>query len=291
MQRRTNIQVSSLIILLSIITILIQFISYYFFAAFYIIWGITILISVICCILLTEQTSTYEACYHYSVLTLFISLVIIVMSYFSMDQTFLPYSGTMLGIAGINWLIPNLFCFLRNMLDYGTRFEDYPVFYRKDSILFFTIYIAVILYTAFVSGAVPFAYQGSLTTPNFMPFEAITIQIEDYLYGVTTLGSILTYLFCRILLFLPYGYQLTLFLRRKSRLPRFLSLLVFPLLLEIFQYIYIPSRFDIDDIIYALLGGILGSVFYYLGNLIFRAFTGRDFLSDENPYSHSRIHF
>ncbi len=293
MQRRTNIQVSSLIILLSIITILIQFIAYYFFAAFYAILGISILICVISCILLTEQTSAFEACFNYSVLSLFISLVIVAMSFFSEDQSFLPYSGSMLGIAGINWLVPSLFCFLRNMLDYGTRFDDYPVFYRKHSVLFFAIYLVVIVYTAFVPGAVPFAYEGSLTAPNFAPFEAITIQIEDYLYGVTTLGSILTYLFCRILLFVPYGYQLTLSLRRKGRLPRLLSLLILPGILELAQYLFIPSRFDIDDVIYAFLGGILGSICYYLGNVIFRAFTGKDFLSgdSERHYSHSRIHF
>ncbi len=293
MQRRTNIQVSSLIILLSIITILVQYGAYYFFAAFYVIWGVAILISVISCILLTEQTSTFEACFNYSALALFVSLVVLVMSYFNETQSFLPYTGSMLGIAVINWLIPNWFCFFRNMLDYGTRFDDYPVFYRNHCVLFFVFYLGAILYTAFAPDAVPFAYEGSLTIPNFIPFEAITILIEDYLYGATTLGSLLTYLLFRILVFMPYGYQVSLSLRRKNRLWRLLAILTLPVLLELAQYVLIPERFDIDDIIYALLSGILGSMGYHLGNMIFRAFTGRDFLTDGNDrhYAHSSIHF
>jgi hypothetical protein len=112
---------------------------YYFFAAFYIIWGVSILLCIASCHVLQEQTSSYEACFNYSVLTLFISMVIIFLSYLGKEQSFLPYTGLMLGIFVINWLIPCIHCFLRNMLDYGTRFEDYRTFYRNDSVLFFLL--------------------------------------------------------------------------------------------------------------------------------------------------------
>ncbi len=293
MLRRTHVQDSSLIILLSIITIIVQFAVYYFFAAIYIIWGISILLCIISCHILQEQTSTYEACFNYSILILFISAVIISLSYLGKGGSFLPYTGGMLGIILINWLIPCIHCFLRNMLDYGTRFEDYRTFYRNDSLLFFMIYIGIILFGSFVTTAFPWAYTGSLNYANIIPFEAITIQIEDYLYGLLSLGDIIIYLACRVFLYLPYGYQMTFLLRRQGRPSRFVALLVLPLLIEIFQYIFIPSRFDIDDIVYALIGGILGSLLFYLCNLIVRAITGRDFLSKDSdyPFSNSRIHF
>ncbi len=293
MQRRTNIQASSLIILLSIITIVVQFAAYYLFTAVYVILGASILICILSCHILQEQTSSYEACFNYSVLNLFISSVIVLLSFLGKEESFLPYTGWMLGIVLINWFLPCIHCFLRNMLDYGTRFEDYRSFYKHDSLLFFIIYIGIILYGSFVSSAFPFAYSGSLNYANFFPFEAITIQIEDYLYGLTPLSSILLYLACRLLIYLPYGYQMTLLLRRQGRPVRLAALLVLPLLIELFQYIFLPGRFDIDDVIYALLGGILGSLLFYISNLIFRAVTGRDFLARDNDYtfSNSRIHF
>jgi hypothetical protein len=293
MQRRTYIQVSSLIILVSIITTLIQFAVYYFFEANYVIWGVAAIISLLCCHILLEQTSTFEACFNYSSLILFISFIIIALSYLQKGQAFLPYTGTMLGIAVINWLIPCLYCFLRNMLDYGTRFEDYPVFYRNHCVLFFVIYLTVFLYGLFAESAFPVAYRGALNNPNFLPFEAITILIEDYLYGIIPLGDILIYIMIRILIFLPYGYQIALFLRKKSRLLRFIALLSFPAVLEIAQYIVIPARCDIDDVIYGIIGGILGSILFGLSNLVFRAVTGKDFLSkaSDYPYANNRLHF
>ncbi len=293
MQRRTHIQASSLIIFLSIITISIQFVIYYYFAAFYVIWGVAILLTLISCHLLLEQTSTYVACFNYSSLILFISAVIILLSLLNRDQVFLPYSGTMLGIAVIDWLLPCLYCFIRNILDYGTRFEDYNSFYRNHSLLFFVIYLIVLCYGFFGANAFPLAYRGTLDAANIMPFEAITILIEDYLYGIIPLSDILVYLLVRILVFLPYGFQATLLLRRQSRLPRFLALFFLPVILEIAQYIIIPQRADIDDIIYAMIGGILGSLLYYLCNLIFRTFTGKNFLANDTdyPFTNSGLHF
>jgi glycopeptide antibiotics resistance protein len=288
MQRRTNIQVTSLIILLSIITILVQFVIYYFFSAFYIILGAAVLINALCCHLIIEQTATYEACFSYSVLNLFISTIIIVLSYFGKDLSLLPYTSLMLGIAIINWLIPSVHCFTRNMLDYGTRLEDYSAFYRKDSVLFFAVYLIFLLYTAFSKASFSFTSVGSLDTVNFIPFEAITIQIEDFLYDIVPLKNILTYLLSRILLFLPYGFQLALLLRRQGRLVRFASLLVLPLSVELVQYFLFPSRCDIDDIIYGLIGGIVGTLLFYLCNMLYRAFAGKDFLAGRGDAAYSR---
>ncbi len=289
MQRRPYIQVSSLIILLSVLTILIQFVIYYFFAAVYIIWGTAALLTLLCCHLLLEEISTYEACFNYSSLIMFISFIIILLSYLGKEQAFLPYTGAMLGILVINWLLPCLYCYIRNMLDYGTRFEDYSTFYRNHSLLFFLIYLGVMLYGMFAEGAFPLVYQGALTSANVIPFEAITILIEDYIYGIIPLSNVLVYLLVRILIFLPYGYQITLLLRRQSRLLRYLTLIIIPAVLEVAQYIIIPERCDIDDVIYAIIGGILGSSLFYLSNFIFRSINGKNFLAKE--FASSRLHF
>jgi hypothetical protein len=293
MQRRTNIQVSSLIIILSIVTIILQFIAYYFLAAFYIIWCISCLISILCCHILVEQTVSYEAIFDYSLLTIFISSVIIGLTYLGKAQSFLPYTSVMLGIVVINWLIPSVYSFLRNMLNLGSKIEDFNSFYRNSNIVFTLFYLAVITYGSFATAAFPWAYRAVAETANFIPFGLIATQIEDYLYELIPLSDVITYLGSRILLFLPYGFFTTMVLRRQARLPRFFALLFLPFVIELLQYFIIPSRCDIDDILYALIGGILGSLSYYLLNVIFRTFTGKNFLAKEGDYRYSgnSLHF
>lgn len=293
MQKRTSIQISSMVIMLSMLTILVQFAAYYFFAAFYIIWGISCLIAIICCHILLEQSVSYEACFNYSLLNIFISLVIILLTYYGKDEAFLPYTGTMLGIAAINWLIPMFHCLLRYMFDYGTRIDDFNDFYRNISVVFLLFYFAVILYGNSVKNAFPWAYPDINTSYNFAPFGVIATMIEDYLYDNASLHEIITYLLSRTLIFLPYGFYSTLLLRRQSRLPRFFALLMLPFIIEVLQYIFLPERCDIDDLIYALVGGLIGSLSFYLLNVIFRAFSGRNFLAKETDYrfSNSSLHF
>jgi len=293
MQRRTNIQISSLIILLSILTIIVQFVTYYFFSASYFILGVSCLISFLCCHILLEQTSSYEACFNFSVLTLFISLVITILTCFSKDQTLLPYSSTILSIVIINWLIPSIHCFLRYMLEYGTKIDDYTTFYRNSSIVFFLFYLGVLIYGAFSNVAFPWAYRALLDTANVIPFQVIATQIEDYLYGLIPLSDIITYLISRILFFLPYGFYITLVLRRQTRLSRFFALILLPFVIEVLQYIIIPTRCDIDDIIFAMIGGLLGSLSFYLLIVIFRVIAGKEFLAKDANYrfSNSSLHF
>lgn len=293
MQKRMNIQASSLVILLSIFTILVQFTSYYFFEAFYIIWGVSCLISVVCCHILLEQTVTYESCFHFSLLTVFVSLVVIIVSYFGKVEYFMPYSGIMLGIAIINWLIPMLHCSLRYMLDNNGRLEEYNSFYRNISILFLTFYFVAIFYDCFARNSFPWAYPTTSDSYNFLPFGIISAQIEDYLYSYIPLKNILVYLSYRIFAFLPYGFYITLLLRRQERLPRLMALFVLPFLIEVLQFFLIPAKCDIDDLIYAFIGGIIGSLFFYLTNIIFRAVSGKDFLTRENDYrfSNNKLHF
>lgn len=293
MQKRTNIQASSAIIILSILTILAQFATYYLFDSSFVIWGISCLISIVCCHLLLEQTTTYIACFNYSLITLFISFVIIIITYFGKVDTFLPYTGAMLGIALINWLIPLLHCLLRYMLDYGTKIDDFSDFYRNINIVFLLFYVFSIFYNNFAKSAFPWAYITTSTSANFYPFEIISVKIEDYIYGLASLGDIIAYLLSRILTYIPYGFFIVFVLRRQNRLIRVFALLLLPFLIEVLQFIIIPGRCDIDDLIYAFIGGLLGNLLFFLTNIIFRAFTGRAFMAGESDYRYSghTLHF
>lgn len=293
MQRRMNIQATSLIILLSILTIILQFTVYYFIESTFLIWGVSSIIAILCCHMLLEMTTTYEACFQYALLTIFVSLVINAISYFGNVQTFLPFTSAMLGIVIVNWLIPLLHCCLRTLLDYGTKLEGFPEFYGCISILFIILYLAAILTGAFIKDAFPWAYPIRYETYNLLPFGIISSLIEDYLYGYVEMSTIIAYLLTRILAFVPYGFYTTLLLRRQPRLLRILSLFLFPFLIEAIQFYALRDLSDIDDLIFAFLGGTLGSVLFYLTNIIFLLISGREFLLKDTDYrfANSRLHF
>lgn len=278
MQRRTGLQISSIIILMGILTIFVEFAAYHFFKPSYLVWGISCIASIICCHILLAQAASYEACYCYSLLTIFMSLSITAVSYLGETKSFLPYTWIMPGLIVINWIIPLLHCTIRYVVDYSTRIEDFFIFYRNINIIFAVFYMLIIIYASFARGAFKWAYPIESTNYNLLPFEIIASLIEDKFYGNIPLSDITAYLLPRILIFLPYGFYVRLLLYKKTRLIRFIVFLLFPLLLEIFQYFIIPSRCDIDDVIYGVLGSFAGSLTFVLFNLIVRTISGRDFL-------------
>ncbi len=291
MQRRTNIQTSSSVTALSILTILVQFISYYYIDTAIIIWGISCFISALCCHLLIEQTLTYTVCFHYCVLTLFISLLVVILTYWGNPTVFFPYSNTMLGIALINWLIPMLHCFIRNMTGYGSITEDFINFYRNSSFIFLISYLTLILYGNFSVTAFPWAYKSISAASNFIPFNVITEQIEDFLYRVIPLYDILIYLASRVLLYVPYGFYISLVLNSKNRLVKCAFLLLLPFLVETLQFFLINERCDIDDLLYGFIGGLIGNLFFFVVNTIYYTFSGRDFLSGDKSSHYSGGYF
>lgn len=293
MQRRTNSQISSLLVLVSILTIILQIASYCFFGYNFIVLIISMVISVICCHILVEQAVSYGICFDYSILTIFMGLIVLVLACFSNDHAFITYSDILAGIIVINWLLPVLYCFIRNMIEIGSHVEDYPVFFCKSSILFLLTYLFILVYGSFDNVAIPSVYKSTNDFINLTPFWSISVQIEAYLSGKMPISDIILYLCSRILIFVPYGYYCVLLLRRKSKLIRLLSLLVLPFLIELFQGVLNSSRCDIDDLIYALIGGLLGTLFYYLMNSLYKVISGKDFLEKGNKYRMSGppLHF
>jgi len=293
MRKRSFIQVSSLIVFLSILTIIVQLSTYYFFESIYVILGVSCIISIICTNIFLEKTFNYETCFIYTLLMVFVSFVVTLLIYFGKDYSQIPYTNTLIGIIVINWTIPTLLCFLRSMFDRGPRFEGFNSFYRNNSIIFIVFYVVIFVYCLLFQGLFPFNNLFLAEKGNLIPFMRLATYIEDYIYQNVSMSTIVIYLASRILLFMPYGFYSALLLRKFGKLIRILSLLLFPILIEILQYFINIERCDIDDVIYAFIGGILGTILFYLICFTFRAVSGKVFLSRESEYmySHSSLHF
>ncbi|TAH71122.1 MAG: VanZ family protein [Anaerolineaceae bacterium] len=293
MRRRSHMEISSMIVFLSIISILVQFTAYYFFASPYLILGISSVIVIICTHILLEQSMTYESCTVYTILLLFISIIITLLTYLGTETNMLPFTNTLYGIIALNWSLPMLHCFIRNMFDYGSRIEKFNSFYRNVSIIFILFYIGILLYLSFTENSLPSLHRMRSNHQNFTPFWWVATQIEDYINEMIPLSDILTYLLSRILAYVPYGFYGILLLRNRSKLVRLLFLFLLPSVIELFQYFIIPARCDIDDVIYAFIGGSIGGLWFHLTNTVYRAVSGKNFLSKDSDYrySNSTLHF
>lgn len=295
MQRRSYIHVSSLIVILSILTIIVEFTAYYFFPSIYPVLGISAALLIICSHVLLQQSSTYETIFIYTLSNMFISSLIMILTYYSADQSsFISYSPIIHGLICINWLIPTLHCYIRYMFGYSLRISHYRSYYTKNSILFTLCYLGIFIYGNFAEGAFPSLYRAVSwsSNVNFTPFLTLSMEIEDYLYGIIPLRYILIYLASRILIFIPYGYYITLLTKKRSRLLKIILFLLFPALIELIQFFLYPSRSDIDDLIYGFIGSIIGSLLFYFVNVIFRSISGKEFLERESFYSSfDSLHF
>ena len=295
MRRRSYIHVSSLIVVLSILTIIVEFTAYYFLSSIYPVLGISAVLLIVCSHILLEQSATYEIIFIYTLSNIFISTLITILTYYSADHSsFITYSTTFHGIILINWLIPTIHCFIRYMVGYSLRITNYPSYHLKNSIIFILCYLGLLIYINFAEGSFPSFYPAVIWSEsvNITPFLTLSLEIEDYLYGIIPLSYIFIYLASRILILIPYGYYITLITKNRSRVLRFILFLLLPAGIEVLQFFFYPSRSDIDDLIYGLIGGIIGSLFFYLISITFRNISGKDFLERESIYSSfNSLHF
>lgn len=124
------------------------------------------------------------------------------------------------------------------------------VFYKEALSLVFIVYLMCFFYILTFEDV-------DWSTANLIPFrEMFRFSLGSRMFFKNVLGN--------ILLFLPYGFYLSYFIKlKKVKVIMGLSLFV-SFIVEIIQY-RIGRVFDVDDIILNIVGGILG---YYIYRLI-----------------------
>lgn len=85
-------------------------------------------------------------------------------------------------------------------------------------------------------------------------FRALNLNPLEFIYNIRNNSSFLSTLMLNILIFVPFGF---LFRNRKSLFSILTAISVF-LIIECIQYIFKLGIFDIDDIIFNLIGFLIG---------------------------------
>lgn len=119
--------------------------------------------------------------------------------------------------------------------------------YKELLLLFFLIYILSLFQIVTFQDV---SWAGS----NFIPLrEILRYEIGSNLFFKNVLGN--------MLMFIPYGFFISYFLKYKKILPPVILIFIASLAIEITQLL-IGRVFDIDDIFLNMIGGILGYFSY-----------------------------
>ncbi len=127
------------------------------------------------------------------------------------------------------------------------------VLYEELFMLFFVIYILCLFQVVTFQDV---GWSGS----NFIPFK----EIMRYDVGSK---MFLRNIFGNILLFLPYGFFASYFLKLRKLLPILILVLIASFAVEATQLI-IGRVFDVDDILLNVVGGMIGFYIYHVLDLI-----------------------
>lgn len=291
--RRSPIHVATLIILLSIITVVAQFSLYYFLGITVVTFVISGILILICSHIFLELSLSYESIFSYTLLNTLVCLIIIGLSYYNEGSSFINYHSILLLFIIINLFLPIIYGTLRTLIDRGQKYINFKSFYYYSSYLCIALYVIIIINLLFINNKDYIIYYSDFSKINFVPFLTLATLIEDYIGKFISLTSIINYLLIGIAIYIPYGFFISLFLRNQSKIIKVLCLIVFPIIIEALQILLLLGKCDIDDVILGAIGGIIGTLLYYLLNLIFRFIKGEDFLSQRSRYSFNRnnLHF
>ena len=123
-------------------------------------------------------------------------------------------------------------------------------FYKELSVLIFILYVMCLFEVVTIQ-------DHNYGLSNFIPFrEIFRYEIGSRLFIKNIIGN--------ILLFLPYGYFASEYLKSKKVWPICFLTMIVSITIECVQ-LNIGRTFDIDDVILNTIGGVLG---YYLYRLI-----------------------
>ncbi len=279
MNART-VNISSLVILLSLISLICECFIYYFLPH----PGWSILFAAICSLLLSHFFLESSFSYSYNVLhasfmtygTLLYSAIV----YLIQPNQWISYHFCMVFLVLVNWLIPFIYCTLRDFNDPGPRFNGFDIFFRQMSICLILIYIFVLVKQYYLTPIIPPFEEMAFGAQNFVPFMATGSYLEECLRTGKDLIPLIWFLAEMVVMFIPFGFFLRAFAGKTAFIFRLFLYLAFPALLEISQFLSGLGRGHIDDYVAALLGTLIGVLIYRAIDGCFHLFAGREFAAE-----------
>lgn len=182
-----------------------------------------------------------------------------------------PINNTIHGVMEYSWpmIFISVVIAVSLRITYLAKNKIHVIWYKELLMLLFCVYILCLFQ---IVTAQDF---NSFSNNNFTPFREITrYSLGSRLFLKNVLGN--------ILLFIPYGLFVGIYVKMDKYVPAFMLILLASLAIEATQLV-IGRVFDVDDIILNVIGGTIGYYIYRLldriGDILPKVFKSTVFLN------------
>ncbi len=272
-----SVNISSLVLLLSLISLLAEITIYYFIPFHWICVICAGLFSLAISHFTLESSLNYRYNFLHSAFMVTGSLIFSVIIYSIQPNEWIQYDFSMVILVLVNWLLPFLYNSIRDLTDHGPRFDGYGDFFHRMSIVFLILVVFTVIKQYFLTPIFPPYEELPFGANNFVAFMATGIYIENALRQQISLFPLWIYILQLICIGIPIGFFCRVYLDKLFFLFRLFIYIAIPILLEILQYITGLGRGHIDDVAFSLIGILIGIITYYILNTIYHSVSNREF--------------
>lgn len=282
-----TVNISSLVILLSLISFIAEACIYYFIPYHWVSVAFAAVVSVAIAHFCLESALQYGYNFLHSTFMLTATFIFSITVYMIQPNQWIHYDYSMVFLVLSNWFVPFVYCSLRNLYDHGPRFDGYQLFFHRMSMSFFLVYLFILVKEYFLTPILPPYDTLPFGAHNFVPFMATAMWFEDGIRGNWILDPMLFYIAKMICMGVPSGFFLRIYCRRMHLVFRLMIFFAVPITLELLQYATGCGRGDIDDVAMSLIGTLIGVILFHITNNIFQVVGNREFAmgrSQESKY-------
>lgn len=268
---RLTVRLTTFIDLIGLLTLALELILVYSLRSYKLTLILICLLLGIFTHVFLRVSHNYDSVFLFSFILVLFSSIIIGFIYMKGFAFSLLYKQQLLFIILLNWLIPFIYCILSNLHDARDQYEHFTSYFKKTSIQFLIYYFAFIIVIIAIrpmtTSCISVTAEQTLnitSEKSSIPFYTIATYIEDSIYNKTDILPLIKYIGVSLLLMIPYGFYISILLKRFGHIVRLLAFILFPIAIETSkQYIFNKSG-SLEHVLLELAGCLIGSLLYYL---------------------------
>ena len=275
--KNRSVNISSLVILLSLLSFMAEICIYYLINYHAVCLVTAIIFAVGIGHFCLESSLNYGYNFLHSAFMVTACTIFAIVIYLIQPNRWIHYDYCLVYLVLLNWLVPFIYAMIRSLIDQGPRFDGYHIFFQRMSILFAVVFVFAILKEYFITPLTPPYEELVFGAHNFVPFMASASYMEIAIRNHLELAPLLLYILKMVCMGIPAGFFTRVYtdsLPFPARLGIYFGV---PIVLEILQELTGRGWGDIDDVTMSMFGVLIGVILYYIMNLLFQSVSNREF--------------